>query len=115
MAPSPDPGGVPQWRETFAADFTGSSAIGRAAGLSEGWRRYGSPKVLTRNTAIWPRLFGDDGQKLPLPQPAVTPSAASCSIQSENRLGQATSPKTPAQGGGEYVGPCSAFRRNADI
>jgi len=71
--------------------------------------------VFTRNTAIWARVAGVDGQKLPPPHPTVMLSATSCSIQSANRLGQGTSRKTPAQAGGTYPDPCSVFSRNADI
>ena len=42
---------------------------------------YGRLKFLTMKTAIWARVTGLPGQKFVPPQPAVTPSVASCSIQ----------------------------------
>ena len=44
-------------------------------------RVYGKLKALTRKVAIWARLTFCNGQKLPLPQPAVMPSAANCLTQ----------------------------------
>ena len=41
-------------------------------------RFYGNPKARTRKVAIWARLTSCNGQKLPLPQPDVIPSAANC-------------------------------------
>jgi len=38
--------------------------------------------------AIWSRRTVSVGQKLPPPQPAVTPSAARASIQSANVVGE---------------------------
>ena len=60
-------------------------------------------------------MFGSFGQKLPPPQPAVIPSAASCSTQAAKVEGQGTSPKIPVQPGGVYAEPCSDFRRNTAI
>ena len=41
---------------------------------------YGKLNVRTRNTAICARVTGDSGQYVPVPQPAVIPSATSCLI-----------------------------------
>ncbi len=59
-----------------------------------------SRNVFVRNTAIWPRVLLPSGQYTPAPQPPVMPWSASSSIQSAKGDGQATSEKTPSQGGG---------------
>src|SRR5262245_35239209 len=71
--------------------------------------------VLTRKTAIWPRVLAWAGQNLPPPQPPVTPSAARRSTQRANVDGHGTSPKTPEQAGGVYAEPCSALSRKTAI
>ena len=57
--------------------------------------------VWTRKTAIWPRVVGSFGQKLPPPQPAAMPRLASSLIHGANPLEQGTSAKRGVvQGGG---------------
>ena len=56
--------------------------------------------VFDRKTAICPRVTVLDGQYVPGPQPAVTPSLASCSIQSANGAPTGTSVKRPTAVGG---------------
>src|SRR4029077_474428 len=51
----------------------------------------GIPNVVSRKTDIWPRSTSDSGQKLPPPQPAVIPFAATWLIQPQNGLVTATS------------------------
>ena len=61
---------------------------------------YFSAKALTRKTAICARVTCWFGQKLPPPQPAVTPSSANCSIQFAAKEPTGTSPKVPTAAGG---------------
>lgn len=44
--------------------------------------RQGRLNVRTSNIAIWARVTGYSGQKLPFPQPPEMPSTANCAIQS---------------------------------
>src|SRR5262245_1052285 len=73
------------------------------------------PNVFVRNGAIWPRVLGFVGQKLPPPHPAAIPRPERSSIQSEKRPGHGTSPKSPVQAGGTYVEPSSVRSRNTAI
>jgi hypothetical protein len=50
--------------------------------------------VVSRKTAIWPRVTEPVGQKFPLPQPAVIPRRATSLIQGACGSLQGTSAKT---------------------
>src|SRR3954449_3766710 len=73
----------------------------------------GIPNVVARNTDIWPRSTSDSGQKLPPPQPAVIPLAATWLIQPQKGLDCDTSAND--DGGQAAGGKPRATIRKTDI